>query len=203
MYELADNRKDWLDNVITEEKINGKIYLMARPSINHMRTQRNICDIFESFFRKTGRDCEAIFEAELDAGKGDYVVPDVMVLCYSQQDGGGKIPLIVIEVLSKSTRTKDLREKMELYANLGVKEYWIADYNNLSVDIYILDETARHYKAHSSYSYFLDEDFPKDKQRRAKEEEKVIKEFSPVLFPELIIKVEDIFYRVIPKQNTI
>ena len=188
------------DNLYTEERINGKIYLMARPSVNHMRVQGNIRESFERFFRKTGRDCEAIFEAELDIGKGDYVVPDIMVLCYNQQDDDN-IPLILIEVLSKSTRTKDLREKMALYANLGVKEYWLVDYKNLSVDIYILDESAGHYKTHSSYSYFLKEDFPSDEARRAKEEAKVIKEFSPVQFPELVIRVEDIFYRVIPKQT--
>jgi len=183
-----------------EEKIKGKIYLMARPSFSHMRIQRNISYIFEEYFRKTGRDCEALFEAQLDIGE-DYVVPDVMVLCYNQRDDDGKIPLIVVEVLSKSTRSHDLKLKMELYAELGVKEYWIIDPKNLSVDIYVLNENPKYYKLHKAYSYFEEEDFPKNKQQKAEEEKKVIKEFSPVLFPELIIKTEDVFYRIINDKN--
>ena len=201
MHELefnTDRLISWQDKALVEEKINGKIYLMARPSVDHMRVQGNICAIFENYFRRTGRNCEALFETQLDIGE-NYVVPDVMVLCYNQQDDD-RIPVIIIEVLSKSTRTKDLREKMALYAALGVREYWIADYTNLSLDIYVLDETAGYYKAHASYSYFLESDFPKNKQQRSEAEAEVIKEFTPVLFPELVIKVEDVFYRVIPKQ---
>ena len=193
MNELAEYR----DDMFIEEKINGKIYLMARPLFNHMRVQRNLCGIFEEYFRKTGKDCEAIFETQLDIHNkyNDYVVPDVMVLCYNQDDDV-QIPLIVVEVLSKSTRSKDLSEKMELYAKLGIKEYWIADLKNLSVDIYILNEE-NNYKLYKSYVYYEEEDFPKNKRQKEEEEKKFIKEFSPVLFPELIIKLEDIFYRVI------
>ena len=190
------------DDLFIEEKINGKIYLMARPFFNHMRVQGNIRSIFEEYFRKTGRDCEAIFEAQLDIRNeyNDYVVPDIMVLCYNQQDDDDKIPLIVVEVLSKSTRNKDLSEKMELYAKLGIKEYWIADLKNLSVDIYILNNE-NNYKLYKSYVYYEEEDFPKNKHQKEEEEKKLIKEFSPVLFPELIIKLEDVFYRVISNKN--
>jgi len=178
-------------NGITEEKINGKIYLMARPERNHLRVQKNITNIFENYFKEKGRRCEAIIEDELYIDENNYLVPDVEILCHDKKDD---IPVIVIEVLSKSTRDKDLTVKMKKYAELGVKEYWLVDYKNHSVDIYFLNN--KYYEIFKSYSHFLVEDFSKIKEEREKQEKELIKEFAPFSFPEIIIQIEDVFYMV-------
>ena len=179
------------DNNIIEEKINGKIYLMARPARNHMRVQGNLCTIFNTFFKQKGKKCEAIFEDEFYIDEDNYFVPDVKVLCHDKKDD---IPVIIIEVLSKSTRDKDLTVKMKKYAELGVKEYWLVDYKNHSIDIYLLNDNF--YQVFKSYSFFLIEDFSRIKEEREKEEKEAIKEFSPVSFPEIVIPLEDVFYMV-------
>jgi len=182
-----------IENII-EEKINGKIYLMARPERNHLRVQRNIMNIFENYFKTKGKKCEAIIEDELYIDDNNYLVPDVEVLCHDKSDD---IPVIVIEVLSKSTRDKDLTVKMKKYAEIGIKEYWIIDYKNRSVDIYILsDKIDKIYEAFKSYSLFLIEDFSRIKKDRERQEKEAIKEFFPVSFPEINIPLEDVFYMV-------
>ncbi len=46
-------------------------------------------------------------------------------------------PDLVIEILSPSTGYYDLTEKKEIYAEFGVKEYWIVDPKKKWVEIYI------------------------------------------------------------------
>ena len=45
-------------------------------------------------------------------------------------------PDLVIEILSPSTAYYDLREKFKVYARHGVKEYWIVDPHEQSIEIY-------------------------------------------------------------------
>lgn len=45
---------------------------------------------------------------------------------------------LVVEILSESTRERDLDLKKKLYARHGVKEYWIADPDARTVTVYLL-----------------------------------------------------------------
>ena len=75
--------------------------------------------------------------------------PDLMVFC-NRDD---KIPEIVFEILSPSTRHRDLGIKLVKYEQMGVKEYWIIDPKTKSITVhdfinqhaetYIIGETTR------------------------------------------------------------
>jgi len=158
-----------------EEKIDGQIYLMAPPASKHRDVQYNIAKIFNDHFMQKKRRCRARFEDRLNGLYGDYFEPDVKVLCHKN----GDMPLIVIEVLSPSTRVRDLGVKMEKYAQLGIGEYWIADWEDLTLDVYLLNEDGR-YSLYESYIYNGD----------------TAQEFSPESLPELNVKLEDVFYYV-------
>ncbi len=63
---------------------------------------------------------------------GDALEPDLVFIRADRLDIVGPAaiegpPDIVVEILSPSTRARDLGRKMELYAALGVPEYWIVD----------------------------------------------------------------------------
>jgi Uma2 family endonuclease len=45
-------------------------------------------------------------------------------------------PDLVIEILSPSTAYYDMREKFKVYARHGVKEYWIVDPHEQSIEVY-------------------------------------------------------------------
>lgn len=49
------------------------------------------------------------------------------------------VPDLVLEILSPSTRHRDLGEKMALYARYGVTEYWVVDPEARSVRVLILN----------------------------------------------------------------
>ncbi len=65
----------------------------------------------------------------------------------SQGDMIRGAPDMVVEVLSHSTRKKDLTIKKDVYEAQGVKEYWIVDPRAKSVMVYLLQDG----------KYFLDE----------------------------------------------
>jgi Uma2 family endonuclease len=72
--------------------------------------------------------CRAVYESDWHLEKDTVVRPDVMVVC---GDPGGKWlkkrPEFTAEILSPSTRQKDLVAKRELYASEGVPHYLILD----------------------------------------------------------------------------
>ena len=66
--------------------------------------------------------------------------PDIYVICdYTMigQDGFTKgAPPFIVEILSPSTRSKDLLLKAYKYHAAGVQEYWIVDPENRQVTVY-------------------------------------------------------------------
>jgi len=180
--------QNYNNDFLKEEKIDGKIYLMAPPCREHREVQYNITNIFNNYFKKNKKRCISIFEDRLD-DEDNYYQPDIMVFCYNNSKD---IPLIVIEVLSASTRERDLGDKMEKYAKLGIKEYWIVTWETLSIDIYLLTDDNR-YKFYKSYALYA---VNKSKKKNNETATEAVKEFSPVSVPELKVQLEDVFYFV-------
>lgn len=70
------------------------------------------------------------------------VIPDVSINCRFRQRRGNSFfnnPRFVMEVLSPSTEKYDRGEKMELYRQQEIDEYWIVDWRKRQVEIYVLD----------------------------------------------------------------
>jgi Uma2 family endonuclease len=59
----------------------------------------------------------------------DFVLPDVLVARAEDcgDDGIRVAPLLVVEVLSRSTRRRDRGEKREIYSELAVPHHWLVD----------------------------------------------------------------------------
>ena len=62
----------------------------------------------------------------------DVVQPDLLLICGNRKhiitpDNVQGAPDLIVEVLSLSTSRMDWRDKRELYALHGVREYWIVD----------------------------------------------------------------------------
>ena len=168
-----------------EEKIDGKIYKMAPPCDEHIDVQVNLTYIFTDYFKQNKKPCRARQGAGLDIDENNSFEPDLQIVC--REKDNGEIPVIVIEGLSKSTMKRDLGVKMKKYAQRGIKEYWIISWEASTITVYLLNEDGK-YEFYDSYSVFTEKD---------KLEEDILKEivtaFSPVSFPELVVKLEDVF----------
>jgi Uma2 family endonuclease len=172
-----------LDKKFKKEMIDGEIYLMASPCREHVDVQANLITIFNSYFKQNGKRCISRGELQLNINEKNYFEPDVQVFC--KNNNNGNIPVIVIEILSASTAKKDLGVKMKKYAELGIKEYWIITWQISTIAVYLLNEKAE-YELQNIYS--LSEDYKPDN-----DDDIPAKEFSALSFPELNIKLSDVF----------
>lgn len=83
---------------------------------------------------------------ESDDETDTVVQPDISVFCDKSkitERGARGSPDLVVEILSPSTSRRDQREKFDLYARVGVREYWIVDPAAWSVWVYRLAAPGR------------------------------------------------------------
>ena len=86
-------------------------------------------------------DCAAIYEIDWHVDDATVVRPDLMIIC--EKPSGQwieKRPELTVEILSPSTRQKDLVAKRELYAANGVPFYLILDPEDKSALLLSLDD---------------------------------------------------------------
>lgn len=138
----------------TEERyelIDGELYLLASPTHLHQVAIREIFGQFYNYFQdKTCSPLTAPFDVRLHNDSPSFeedpnvVQPDILVICDEEQiDEKGRyhgVPTLVVEVLSPSTRGKDMIKKLSLYMLSGVKEYWIVDSEQGQVIVYELSD---------------------------------------------------------------
>ncbi len=130
------------------EYIDGEIYLLASPRAFHQKILGELYVIFYQWFQ--GKDCRpmlAPFDITLKRNPENInvVQPDLMVICdleeyLNEKDYYMGIPTLVVEIISKSTRSKDLIKKLDLYMSTGIKEYWIINPVNKEVSIYLFED---------------------------------------------------------------
>ena len=165
------------------ELIDGVLYNMTAPGLAHQTVALQIAHQFllcMDAFEEEG--CEVYIspvDVQLDMDDKTMVEPDVVVLC--DMDKAIKrciygAPDFVLEVLSPTTRRRDLLIKLNKYWNAGCKEYWIVDPELMTVTVYDFagDETAVHYTFDDKVPVRLSEgkcsiDFPSIRDRLARQ----------------------------------
>ncbi len=134
------------------EIIKGKIFKMAAPSVPHQRLAWKLVRIIDKHFR--GHPYEAFFvpfdvrlfnkKKSAKADKDIYTVvqPDICIICDAKKiDNRGCLgaPDLMIEILSPGNSKREMKIKKELYAESGVREYWVVDPNTETIARFNLD----------------------------------------------------------------
>jgi Uma2 family endonuclease len=105
---------------------------LARQFANHLVGKG--CKVFDAPF-----DVRLPKPGETDETTSTVVQPDLVVVCDPAKldDRGCKgAPDLVIEILSPESLARDQREKLILYEQAGVLEYWIVHPMDKTVSIY-------------------------------------------------------------------
>ena len=77
-----------------------------------------------------------------ESGETKTIIPDASINCQTKRRRGNSfvgVPRFVMEVLSPSTESYDRNEKMDLYRQQEIEEYWIVDWREKRIEIYELD----------------------------------------------------------------
>ncbi len=95
----------------------------------HQRIGVRLLERLSHALKATGcQHCEVLYEIDWIAAEDTVFRPDILVTCDpSNSKFITRAPALVVEILSPSTRSKDLLYKREAYEGLGVAYYLIVD----------------------------------------------------------------------------
>lgn len=131
---------------VRAELIGGQFYVMSAPSrihqqiLNYLNTEINI------YIRSKGGPCRvypAPFAVKLSEDARTVVEPDISVICDPAKltdRGCTGAPDWGIEISSPGNPWHDYIRKLNLYAEAGVREYWIVDPMKKTVLVYHLSD---------------------------------------------------------------
>jgi Uma2 family endonuclease len=109
------------------EYFNGEIYVMAGGSAGHYRISRNVLRLFEAAL--AGSSCEAFgSDVRVSTPSGLYTYPDASIFCGPKVSNAAETinnPIVIVEVLSDSTRNYDRGEKFDLYRSIAALRHYL------------------------------------------------------------------------------
>lgn len=124
------------------EYYQGEIFAMSGASFNHNIIASNVCTMLNQSLQDT--DCVALpSDLRIFVEAEDlYTYPDVSVVCGQPNFVSGRNdtitnPVVLVEVLSKSTQRYDRGAKFELYRSLvSFRDYVLIDQTRIYLEHY-------------------------------------------------------------------
>lgn len=120
--------------------INGKVIITPSPNTDHQEVVGEIYSLLK-LFKFNGKVLMSPLDVFLD--NKNVFQPDVLFVSEKRlkiisKRGVEGAPDLVVEVLSPSNAFMDRYTKKDAYFKFGVKEYWIVDPANKTLEIYTL-----------------------------------------------------------------
>ena len=129
------------------ELIDGFIYDMSAPDTIHQLVVRALQSRLDRYIRsRKGRCIPFVSPVDVQPDPSDdrtILQPDIFIVCDRSRITRERIvgaPDLVIEVISPSTRKRDLGLKANVYERSGVREYWLVDPDRRQVVTYLYGE---------------------------------------------------------------
>ena len=134
-----------LDGDERYELLDGELILVASPNRDHQEVVMELGFRMRVFAKEN--DLGRVYIAPFDVlfTDTDVVQPDIMFISREREHiltpaNVQGAPDLLVEILSPSSSTRDWRDKRELYASHGVREYWIVDPANRLVSVLLLQD---------------------------------------------------------------
>ena len=120
------------------ELVRGELFVTPPPTDEHETILARLSRLLDPFVAENGLGMvyhpRAVMRFE-----GSEVEPDLMVRQPHPDRRGdwdsAPTPILIVEVLSGSTRRRDHVQKRQLYLDAGVPEYWIVDSEHATIRV--------------------------------------------------------------------
>ncbi len=127
------------------ELIGGDLYMAPAPLTRHQVILLNLALLIGPFVRQHNMGLFLPAPVDVIFSDEDVLQPDLLFVAADREgilteracEGA---PDLVIEILSPSTSQRDRQLKRKVYANYGVKEYWLVDPETDSIQVLRLGE---------------------------------------------------------------
>jgi Uma2 family endonuclease len=138
----ATDLQDLPDDGKRYELLEGELAVSPAPTRKHQKVAWRVVTFLDraeaaGFGVGYAAPFEVYFD-EYDAAQPDVLFVRADRLDIVREDRIEGAPDLVVEILSPSTRRRDLRVKLHLYARFGVPFYWIIDADATTVQPYSL-----------------------------------------------------------------
>jgi Uma2 family endonuclease len=138
--------QQWPDDGRRYELDDGQVIVVPTPFPRQQRVAAHVGDVLYEYEHATRG---IVFRVPIDIVFSEYDVfqPDVVFFrkerrhLINMMQATRVPPDLAVEVLSRSTETRDRGRKMETFARFGVPEYWIVDAAANTLEIYALAGT--------------------------------------------------------------
>lgn len=109
------------------ELLEGEVVMSPSPRPRHQLVGTELLVLLYQACPDHLRISTAPFDVVL--GEHDVLIPDILVVDPAGLDDRGMNgpPALVVEILSPSTRRRDLGQKKRIYERSGVASYWVVD----------------------------------------------------------------------------
>jgi Uma2 family endonuclease len=120
--------------------IGGKLVMAPSPTASHQYISVRIGKRLIDFVEEMGLGIVLYAPLDVYLEEKETYQPDIIYIAKERlfiiEERVKGAPDLVMEILSPSTAYYDLRKKARVYARQGVKEYWIVDPEERSIEIY-------------------------------------------------------------------
>ena len=121
--------------------VEGELIMSPAPGFEHFRSSKRVFVRLYRLIEDAGKGEVIYAPVDLYLDEENVYQPDIMVVLKGSKakitsKGVYGAPDVVVEVLSPSTAYYDLRVKKKVYERAGVREYWIVDPMERSLEIY-------------------------------------------------------------------
>ena len=141
--------EDYLETPDDErwELLNGELHMAPSPSMPHQIVATDLVTLLNSFVRARGLGHVITAPADVVLSETNVVQPDLFfvsrereqIITHANIQGA---PDLAVEIRSPSTDERARTVKRKLYAEHGVKEYWLVDPDAMTVTVLLLGESA-------------------------------------------------------------
>jgi Uma2 family endonuclease len=128
------------------ELIQGELLMTPAPAPRHQKILGSLYTELRNFVVKDALGDVLLAPCDVHLDNENVVQPDILFIAKDRLDIIGEkniqgAPDLVVEIISESTAYRDLVQKKCLYAQHGVKEYWVVVPEEKMIEVYVLRET--------------------------------------------------------------
>jgi len=130
-----------VDDGYRYELINGELIMVPGPSSFHQRINKKLLLILDEFIESNSLGELFIPPMDVVLDDNNTFQPDIFIILHEniskiKENAIYGAPDFVVEIISPSSVINDRHKKKELYEKFGVKEYWIVDIKNETVEVF-------------------------------------------------------------------